>query len=95
MMARASRFAPERGERRAARIVGGSATVSRRVNVKGERSLMVSDRRGDGSWVVDLRIWVSGPSRVGSNGGILSSKEKKSQKSIILMEELNVCAPVS
>lgn len=49
MMARARRLAPGKGEDKAARMDGGSAMVRVRVNVKGERSLIVRERRGDGS----------------------------------------------
>lgn len=72
-IASARRFAPGRGEPSAVSSVGGSAMVSVRVNVSGERSLMVSVRRGVGSWVVDLRIVVRGGRREGRRGGILSS----------------------
>lgn len=73
MMARARRLAPGRGEFRAVRMDEGSAMVRVRVKVKGERSLMVRESRGEGSCVVDLRIWVSGGRTVGRRGGMLDS----------------------
>lgn len=73
MMARARRLAPGRGESKAVRMEGGSAMVRVRVKVNGERNLMVRDSRGEGSCVVDLRIWVSGGRTVERRGGMLDS----------------------
>ena len=47
--------------------------VSVRVKDSGESSLTVSESTGVGSWVVDLRMWVRGGSRVGKREGMLSS----------------------
>lgn len=73
-MVKARRFAPGRGDRRAANKEGGSAMVSVRVNDNGESSFVVKDSKGVGSCAVVLRVSAESGNSVGSRGGILSSE---------------------
>ena len=72
MMARASRFAPGSGEPSAVMREGGSAMARDSEKESGERSLMVRERRGVGSWVVERRTEERRGRSVGRRGGMLA-----------------------
>ena len=72
MRASASRFAPGSGEVSAVTREGGSAMERDSEKESGERSLMVRERRGVGSWVVERRMEERRGRSVGRRGGMLA-----------------------